>query len=579
MMSNTAKDREETVTESPSSPSAAPVHAVPAFTDEPLSDAAQAIVDQVLEGETDEKRRAAVAQLEGLPLAEKERVYNYLGRQLYGEAGDWRRAWCVTALAALNLPDSAGLVAERLNPQVEPFEWVRYWAAIALARLQPPNLVKHLEPTLADDSELVRAIALRLLLENDPERYMGKLQDMLGDKDWYSRFAACKVLRRYVGHKPLRERVERKFIPVLVERLQDRYEATDVRFQAARALGSIEHLRLDAAKALGGSLEENLPDWIRRECVDALAELKIPEMRDALLFALRDPDAEIRVRAANALKNTLGATEAVNFIVNSLLQHDEVSSEYLDALRHIDRDAATDALSIPHPDPKIAERALRALTLLGGEAALRTLQAYAQRAVKTYTKVLGEADQQIMEQFGNLIKRAQLGFKVSMWMHGIIFGIGVVLLLVSLYMAVQEGLETLTRFIGVGGAVGSLGTLLLLFYKDPIQNIGHSVVDLVKVNVVFLGYVRQINQIDATFKQIFLSSPKFSTDQMKDTVTEIENAVKQTLENVKTYFDKPAADKPGNRIQQESTTVNRTQENNATSSSGEVNKGSETNVN
>ncbi len=69
-----------------------------------------------------------------------------------------------------------------------------------------------------------------------------------------------------------------------------------------------------------------------------------------------------------------------------------------------------------------------------------------------------------------------------------------------------------------------------------LQNLGHSVNNLVKVNVVFLGFVRQINQIDATFKQMFLSISGFGPDQMEQTVSQIQQSVEQTLEKVKAYL-------------------------------------------
>ena len=96
--------------------------------------------------------------------------------------------------------------------------------------------------------------------------------------------------------------------------------------------------------------------------------------------------------------------------------------------------------------------------------------------------------------------------------------------------------DTFQRFVGVGTAIGSLGTLLWLFYKDPLKNIRGSVTSLVKVSVVFLGYVRQINQTDATFKQLFLASAGFGVDQMKQTVEQIQDSVSKTMEEIKAYL-------------------------------------------
>jgi hypothetical protein len=313
----------------------------------------------------------------------------------------------------------------------------------------------------------------------------------------------------------------------------------DVRFQAALALGNMVHKWQAAIEALGRALKADRSDWVRRNCVDALTQIDRPETKEVLLYALEDTDAEIRVRAADALNRTLGASGSVSYLVEELLRHEQPPSRYFDALRQIDSKGAASALSdrLLHPDPEVAQRASHALVKLGGEEAVRTLQAQRTKALDTYTKLLGDADEQIMGQFNSLMVQAQRGFLMSMWMHGIIFGIGAVVLAASLYVALGGGFETFERYVGIGAAIGSLGTLLLLFYRDPLKNIRRSVTNLVEVNVVFLGYVRQINQIDATFKQIFLASAGFGVEQMQQTVAQIQDSVKRTMEEVKAYLE------------------------------------------
>jgi HEAT repeat protein len=502
-----------------------------------LSAESQALIDAVLDGH-EGARREALAVLPTLP--DKESVAAFLIKRLPDEDDDWTRAWSISALAAINAPHTVDDVAKRLDPDEEFFEWARYWAAVGLAKMQPPDLEKHLVKTLDDPDPLVEAVGLRLLIENGFENgYVEKLMDLLRDnRNWDRRWAACKVLRRAAGHGPFREGIENKFIPVLVERLHDNHELMDVRFQAALALGDIVHKWREAIEALSGALKKDLSDWARRSCVDALAQIGKPETKEALLLALEDRDAEIRVRAAHALKGALGATDAVSFIVEELLRLEEPPAAYFDALRRIDSKEAANVLSdnSRHPDSRVATRASHALVQLGGEEAVRTLQAQRTKALDTYTQLLGDADKQIMEQFNRLMEQAQRAFSMSMWMHGVIFGVGVVILAVSLYVALSQGFESFERYVGVGAAAGSLGTLLLLFYKDPLKNIRGSVTSLVEVNVVFLGYVRQINQIDATFKQLFLASAGFGVEQMKQTVEQIQDSVKKTMEEVKAYL-------------------------------------------
>ena len=294
----------------------------------------------------------------------------------------------------------------------------------------------------------------------------------------------------------------------------------------------------------------DIVDWERAARIESSVDMAVakmaainrPEIKEAMLFALEDQDAEIREQAATALKQALGASNAVEFIIPHLLREPQSSDRclrYVTALRQIDGKQAALVLSeyIVHPDPAISERASQSLTELGGEAALRTLQKQRAEAVETYTTLLGSADEKIMEQFESLMYRARVAFTMSMWMHGLVFGVGIVTLVVSLGVALRDGFETYASYVGTVGAVGSVGLLLAMFYRDPLQNIGQSVTNLIKVNVVFLGYVRQINQIDATFKQLFLATDGFSLEQMVQTVSEIEKSVDKTLAKVEMYLE------------------------------------------
>lgn len=508
-----------------------------------LSESSQNLLDIVLEGATNKIRGDAIAQLPDLP--DVDTVSEYLEKRLDREKDSYQRGWIVSALAALNKPEK---VIERLHNDDE--SWVRYWAALGLAKLKPADLNKHFHKALdADFDELVNAVILRLLIDTEPEKsndYVNKLIEMIQIRkrpiDYWSRFSACKVLRVRARApfvlKPLRKSIEVRFTKELDFILSDERELIDVKREAALALGNLTHNSEAAIEVLSKALKQEPNEWTRRCCVDALTQIaraRKVETKDALLPALLDSDAEIRVRAANALKIALKEKEAVNFIIEEILRHDDPNELYFNALREIHRDEAARLLTdyLLHPDPTMSKRASNALTTLGGEEAIRTLQAQRTKAMDTYTQMLNTTDSQIMQQYNRIVERARQAFSLSLVMHALIFGIGLIILILSLNVALSEGYEIFERYIGVGTAGGSLATLLALFYKDPLKNIRGSVTSLVKVNVIFLGYVRQINQIDATFKQIFLEPQGLEIDKMTKTVVQIQDSVDKTMKEIK----------------------------------------------
>jgi HEAT repeat protein len=505
-----------------------------------LSDASQQLLDVVLEGRTISIRRDAIDKLLNLPDVDK--VVDYLEKRLDREESGYQRGWIVSALATLNKPKK---VIERLHNDDD--HWVRYWAAIGLAKLKPDDLNEHLHKALdADFNELVKAVILRLLIDIEPELandYINELIKMLNDRNWWSRLSACKVLRFGVGQKLLRKSIENEFIKELDKILSEEHELIDVKRQAALALGNLTNYSEDAIDVLSKTMKNELDEWTRRSCVDALTQIahaKKGGAPNALLPALLDPDAEIRVRAANALEISLGKPGAVKYIIEEILKHENLNELYFNALRKIQREEAARLFTnyLLHPDPSISNLASNALTILGGEEAVRTLQAQRTKAMDTYTEILDDADSQIMMQYNRIIERARHAFSLSLVMHAVIFGVGLIILILSLNVALSEGYEVLERYIGLGAAGGSLATLLAMFYKDPLKNIRESVTSLIKVNVIFLGFVRQINQIDATFKQLFLEPQGLQIDKMTKTVKQIQETVNQTMNEIEENLTK-----------------------------------------
>lgn len=501
-----------------------------------FGESGQAVVERLLDSGNDATCRQALTLLMALSDEEKERAAAILIERLPREKDSRARAWGMSALAAVNA--GAGFLAAHVDPMKEPSEQVRYWALVALVQVRPSNVKEYLITASEDDSPWVRAIALRLLVDQGAEGYADRLLSIANGTNWLHRTAVCRALRRQGNYyQAFPESLEAEIIPILQECLLTRNEIKDCQYQAALALGDIKHQWREAVKILSEALRVGLPEMVRRACVDGLAHINQPEIKDALLCALSDQDAEIRVRAADALKKALGPSAAASFIIEYLLRLDNMPAEYIDALRRIDKAAAADILLryLSNPDLKIAANASQALAQLSEET-VRILQEQRTRTIETYTRLLGNADAKIMGQLDSLMHQTRTAFRSSIVMQWIIFTIGTVVLGICLYIALSASSQTFERHVGVGGAIISFITLLMLFYTGPLKNIRQSMTDLVKMNAVFMGYVRQINQIDATFKQLYLGPNGLEAAEMQESVKQIQNSVAQIMDDMDTYL-------------------------------------------
>ncbi len=495
------------------------------------------------------EREAAVGKIDALPSGEREQLADDLVAQLETDLDVWPRAWTVSALAAIGREEDWAELEKWLTDETTD-PWVRYWAAVGFVEHDPGRAPSRLSSALDDeDDPLVRSVMLRSLIDLEPdskaaEQRLRDLLTMLGNpSDWDERWTAAKAFRSHGIRKPLPSWAQVEAVPALAERMAAE-RGSDVCEQAALALGS---MNAEWEKALG-ALSEVLGDpgfrsSVRRAAMDALAELSREEAAGVLADALVDVDAEIRAQAARILVEVVGVPSSVQLVVDRLVAAGSDDSEpltsrgYLQALRDIDVESAGRQISAfaSHPDPEVADRATIALRQLGGASAFATLHNQRREMLDSYTEMLSNADVRTTERFQELMAEARKAFETSMWMHRIVFGIGAASLAAGLVLSLVSGLDDFARFVGVGAAASGVAMMLAHFYKDPLRNIEHSLLALLRVTVVFQGFVRQVNQADATFKQRFLASGS-QTDLLEPSLEALRSSVSIALDEIDAHL-------------------------------------------
>lgn len=500
----------------------------------------QNLVDTLLYDKDKAKRNEALGLIITLP--DKDQVEKFVLDRLVSEKDRWRRTWSLSVLAQIGLADGIKEVLEHTTEQREPDPWARHFALVNAANFDPFPKAE-IDRATKDSDVLPKATAFRLLLADGQDQYADELLKMLQDVNLSdARWAAARALRNRtdVKMKPLRDHMEGQFISSLVDIASDPNVYLDTRWEAIQALSSFLKRRGVVTSHIGDLFKKEEDPTLRRFYVEALVKLDQPnEAQGALLVALEDSDAQIRLDAANALKKMLGAERSIKLLLPQALGRDKDTALLVDALRHIDPELAAkeirDALS--NPDVMVSTRANHLLTELGGQAAAQILMNERTKALDNYTQILNDADKDVRDHFKELMSQAKFAFWLSLTMHIVVFIIGVWLLIASLSLALHGGLDMVSTWIGVSGAGASaLVILLSAFYRSPLLNVRNSLNALMQVDVVFLGYVRQINQIDATFKHMFLDAKDFGTQQMKETVAEIQSTVTGILGEIQKHI-------------------------------------------
>jgi HEAT repeat protein len=296
----------------------------------------------------------------------------------------------------------------------------------------------------------------------------------------------------------------------------------------------------EAINKLGLVIRLNSDSSLRLEAVKSLAFMNNENTQSSLFPALLDDDAEIRNQASKALKSVLGA-KAVRLVIQSALDgnKDEDSINYLtDALRIIDdsdRTLSTEVLNkeIISEDRARAELAQKILLQLGGWAAVQRLS-QRKSTIETMDKVLNESEAVVRKIFEATILQATRNFYFAMGVNITIVIVGLILVSIAIMQLIKDPGKLETWILpGIGGL---FGIILSLYFNNPRNHAREDLTTLMNVNVIFLGFLRRLNEIDATFKHAYIESYGIQADQdavrttMTATVGEIKKTMTETLE-------------------------------------------------
>ena len=483
-------------------------------------------------GESQEAMRAFKS------VANKQR---YLGPALeffQNEEVDQVRSWGASVLEVVGGRKAfAGLLA--IFAEDDPSElrheyrYSRFFALAGLARLERSEREREQVAALLDqlwvdpwqdtmEDYLVHSEAAVLLALRGRQTPLAQVQAMLraSSSDFWITWACLRALREF----PLPE-----VTPEVVEVMRTAH-FYDHRLYAARALARNRD-DLSVVHELSNIIRTSRDSYMRLVAVNGLGTLSNREGQDALVRALADPDAEVRVQAAASLQELIAKEEAVSLVVQRALADDtprETLDYLLDALRRIDGALSADLLNreLGSQDRRRAQAAEEILVNLGGWAAVQRLS-QRRSTLDSLDEILKQSEEVVRTTFADTIRQARLNFYFAMAVNVIVVLVGIALIVIAISQLVQDPSQ-LKEWI-LPGAAGVIGILINLLFNNPRRNARQDLTSLMNVNVIFLGFLRQLNEIDATFKHAYIESHTFGTADMRATVKQIDRSVEQTL--------------------------------------------------
>lgn len=157
--------------------------------------------------------------------------------------------------------------------------------------------------------------------------------------------------------------------------------------------------------------------------------------------------------------------------------------------------------------------ARRIISEMGGSNAIKKLD-FRNNLKENYANRIDKAQNEVEELFTTTILDAKTGFKITLVMDCIVFFVGICLIITTGCMAIINDDTENWLGIGISGGTGILTILYSLFLSKPREKVKSSVTHLMYLKIIFLGYLRELNQIDQCFNQNLLESDIIQPENM-----------------------------------------------------------------
>jgi HEAT repeat protein len=426
------------------------------------------------------------------------------------------RCWLLSSLGRLPAEgDEPDLTLRRhVDSAYEPDRWARYWALEGLVRRDPGDLATVCRPIAERDPDpLPRLLAAAVLARAGDAEQQKLIRGILGDPAETEEANALKwAVLRALRQVPLGFAVRR--ICGFVEKPT----YGDLTYDAIAALG---HVPLASAQAEDAGLvlsafitrHRRFQFWdaMRIRAIDSLGRLRIESTAPLLLEELTDLNPAVARASALALEAVLGPATAVARILEQLSKRgDRELARFARGLREMrGQQAIADELGaamVSHGG-LTQQYAQRLLGEIGGATAFDKLRSLT-KSTERYLSILERADERLRELFEQTMAEARTGFRAVIAMDMIVFGLGVLLIGLSAWLAIREAQPFSSWATWITGAGGVLATVYGRFIAQPRAQVEASVRYLSGLKAVFLGYLRQLRQTDQAFTlRVFEDKP------------------------------------------------------------------------
>lgn len=164
---------------------------------------------------------------------------------------------------------------------------------------------------------------------------------------------------------------------------------------------------------------------------------------------------------------------------------------------------------------------------LGGN--IESQQIPKKRSQAKYTKRLTEIDNRVSDFIQQVTRETTRAYRTTVSLHKASYAMPFLLFVTGLYLILfrfdNKDLLPVSSVCIISGLIA----LIYLQSRNPAKNVRYLVNNLMKLNVLFSGYIRQIYQVDAVFEDMIERNNEIDPDVAEQMLNHLQDAMAETM--------------------------------------------------
>lgn len=156
------------------------------------------------------------------------------------------------------------------------------------------------------------------------------------------------------------------------------------------------------------------------------------------------------------------------------------------------------------------------------------------RAMHAYADAIKNADTKALKLFETVNEQVQHQFEFNVLLYTVSMGAAITILLVSLgILLFASNTNNYVQAFSLIGMPVSILALILLLYRNPVTQSRHLLDSVLKLNVVFLNFIRRLQHSDLLLQYVFYEDDKMEISKIYALIQDFQNTVDQTMDEIK----------------------------------------------